>query len=212
MAEEVLDAASDMGEPDSGQTNKEDAETGEATSPGPTPPEEAAPAADAVAVDPAAVGDAEAVPAEDPKPILLWRPARFERQGQRRHDHRPRHGRGPAEAATEPGERPAQQRQDGRPPFRGRREGGEGADSAGGKPKFDRSRFKGPPKPQGEGGRPDYQKSDFRKGKREDGRSENRGPKPAFQPRPREERPAKVDPLSPFAKLAALRDQLQPKK
>jgi ATP-dependent RNA helicase SUPV3L1/SUV3 len=166
---------------------------------------------DASSVTPEAPGtDAPVV--EEPKPILLWRPARFERQGQRRHDHRPRHGRGPAEAATEPGDRPAQQRQDGRPPFRGRREGGEGADSAGGKPKFDRSRFKGPPKPQGEGGRPDYQKSDFRKGKREDGRNENRGPKPAFQPRPREERPAKVDPLSPFAKLAALRDQLQPKK
>ena len=66
-------------------------------------------------------------------------------------------------------------------------------------------RYKGPPKPQGEGGRPE-----FRKGKREDRRDENRGPKPAFQARPqREERPAKVDPLSPFAKLAALRDQLK---
>ena len=94
----------------------------------------------------------------------------------------------------------------GRPPFQSRR---DGADRPAGKPKFDRDRYKGPPKPQGEGrGRG----QDFRKGKRQDGRNESRGPKPAFQPRPREERPAKIDPLSPFAKLAALRDQLQPKK
>ena len=150
-------------------------------------------------------------PAEEPKPILLWRPGRFERQGQRRHDHRPRHGRGPAgagaETGAEIGDPPTQrQREGGRPPFQGRREGGEGADAAG-KPKFNRDRYKGPPKPQGEGGRPD-----FRKGKPQEGRNENRGPKPAFQPRPREERPAQIDPLSPFAKLAALRDQLQPKK
>jgi ATP-dependent RNA helicase SUPV3L1/SUV3 len=155
-----------------------------------------------------------ATPVEEPKPILLWRPARFERQGQRRHDHRPRHGRGPAEAGAETGAqtgaetggRPAQrQREGGRPPFQGRREAGDGANAAG-KPKFNRDRYRGPPKPQGEGGRPD-----FRKGKPQDGRPE-RGPKPAFQPRPREERPAQIDPLSPFAKLAALRDQLQPKK
>jgi ATP-dependent RNA helicase SUPV3L1/SUV3 len=33
--------------------------------------------------------------------------------------------------------------------------------------------------------------------------------KPAFQSKPREDRPFEVDPLSPFAKLAALRDQLK---
>jgi ATP-dependent RNA helicase SUPV3L1/SUV3 len=137
----------------------------------------------------------------------LWRPARFDRQGHRRHDQRPRHGRGPAEAGAETAERPSRpDRQRGRPPFQGRREG-EGAERPAGKPKFDRDRYKGPPKPQGEAGRPD-----FRKGKPQGDRPE-RGPKPAFQARPqREERPAKVDPLSPFAKLAALRDQLQPKK
>ena len=143
---------------------------------------------------------------EEPKPVLLWRPARFDRQGgHRRHDQRQRHGRGEAQAAAETGDRPPH-RQGGRPPFQGRRDG-DGADRPAGKPKFDRDRYKGPPKPQGEG-----RGQDFRKGKREDGRNESRGPKPAFQPRPREERPAKIDPLSPFAKLAALRDQLQPKK
>ncbi len=147
-----------------------------------------------VAAESAGSGDAAA---EEPKPILLWRPGRFDRLS-RRHDQRPRHGRGQAEGA-ETGDRPAH-RQGGRPAFQGRREGdGPGR---GGKPKFDRDRFKGPPK--GEGGRPD-----FRKGKREDGQPE-RGQKPAFQARPpREERPAKIDPLSPFAKLAALRDQLK---
>ena len=88
------------------------------------------------------------------------------------------------------------------PPFQGRRQG-DGPDGAG-KPKFNRDRYKGPPK--AEGGRPD-----FRKGKPQDGQNgrPERGPKPAFQPRPREERPAQIDPLSPFAKLAALRDQLK---
>ena len=55
-------------------------------------------------------------------------------------------------------------------------------------------------------GRPDW------KGGRPDGKGPDRGKgggKPAFQPKPREERPARFDPDSPFAKLAALRDQLK---
>jgi ATP-dependent RNA helicase SUPV3L1/SUV3 len=160
-----------------------------------------APVADAEpTAEPAVATGAEETPAEEPKPILLWRPGRFDRQP-RRHDNRQRHARGQAEGA-EAGERSGS-RQGGRPPFQGRREG-DGAARSAGKPKFDRDRYKGPPKPQGEGGRPD-----FRKGKREDSRNESRGPKPAFQSRPREERPAKIDPLSPFAKLAALRDLLK---
>jgi len=154
------------------------------------------------------------VPAEEPKPILLWRPGRFDRQpAGGRHDRR-RHGNSQAAgkpAAGQEGERPARdERQRGRPAFQGRRdaEGGENA----GKPKFDRNRYKGPPKAPGEGGRPDGGRPDFRKGKQQDGRGDNRGPKPSFHAQPREERPAKIDPLSPFAKLAALRDQLQPKK
>jgi ATP-dependent RNA helicase SUPV3L1/SUV3 len=157
-------------------------------------------------------GVADVESAEEPKPILLWRPGRFDRQPNAgRHDRR-RHGNSQAAgkpAAGQEGERPARdERQRGRPAFQGRRDA-EGGESAG-KPKFDRSRYKGPPKPPGEGGRPEGGRPDFRKGKQHDGRGDNRGPKPAFQPR--EERPAKIDPLSPFAKLAALRDQLQPKK
>jgi ATP-dependent RNA helicase SUPV3L1/SUV3 len=142
--------------------------------------EPAAAAQDSVPPEPQA-------PAEEPKPVLLWRPARFDRQGgHRRHDQRQRHGRGQAEAGVEAGA---------------------------GKPKFNRDRFKGPPKPHGEGARPDFRKGKPQEARDRDGRGQNgrqeRGQKPAFQPRSRDERPARVDPLSPFAKLAALRDQLK---
>jgi len=142
-------------------------------------------------------------PTEEPKPVLLWRPGRFDRPaGNRRHDNRQRHGRGSQGQAS--GDNAGERTQGNRPPFQGRRDGKDGE----GKPRFDRN--KGRPegaRPEREGGRPD-----FHKGKRdgERGRDANRDQKPAFQARPpREERPAKIDPLSPFAKLAALRDQLK---
>ncbi|MBU0583721.1 MAG: helicase [Alphaproteobacteria bacterium] len=135
----------------------------------------------AAAADEAASGEE----AEAPKPILLWR--------QGRSDHRPRHQRpnqrhrGQGAAAAQGADGAA----DGaRPDKRGR---------PGGKPKFDRDRYKGPPKGAKEGGRPDRQ-------------AEGRGDRPkhpAAPSRQREERPARIDPLSPFAKLAALRDQLK---
>ncbi|TPO03199.1 helicase-related protein [Mesorhizobium sp. B1-1-5] len=152
--------------------------------------------------------------AEEPKPVLLWRQARFDHQRPRhrhdnRRDNRPRGAQpaGEASAASgQPGDRPTQE---------GRREQREGA----GKPRFDRSKFKPRPetgdrregaerregKPQGERreGRPDW------KGGRQDGKGNAPGGKPAFQGKPREERPQRFDPDSPFAKLAALRDQLK---
>ncbi|MBZ9735834.1 helicase [Mesorhizobium sp. CA18] len=164
-------------------------------------------------VEGSAGGEAPAE-AEEPKPVLLWRQARFDHQRPRhrhdnRRDNRPR-GAQPARetgaASGQPGDRPAQE---------GRREQREGA----GKPRFDRSKFKPRPetgdrregaerregKPQGERreGRPDW------KGGRQDGKGNAPGGKPAFQGKPREERPQRFDPDSPFAKLAALRDQLK---
>ncbi|TIQ20292.1 MAG: helicase [Mesorhizobium sp.] len=164
-----------------------------------------------------------AAEAEEPKPILLWRQGRFDQRPRHRHhdnrprdrDNRPRGGQAardgrsnaPAEAGQQagaPGGRPARE---------GRRDG-DGA----GKPRFDRSKIK--PKPQGEAGerrdgkpqgeRPDRRESrpDW-KGGRPDGKAGAPGGKPAFQPKPREERPVRFDPDSPFAKLAALRDQLK---
>ncbi|MER9135286.1 helicase [Mesorhizobium sp. M0830] len=192
---------------------------------------DAAPATDAAPSEPAAAAEAaassEPAPeAEAPKPILLWRQGRFEQRPRNRDDsrrnNRPRNGQGRgrsdapvdaagAPAAVPPGDRPAHE---------GRREGA-------GKPRFDRSKFK--PKPQAEGeqrrdgrpqgeqrrdGRPQGERSDRRdgrpdwKGGRPDGKGAQ-GSKPAFQPKPREERPVRFDPDSPFAKLAALRDQLK---
>ncbi|MDX8519119.1 helicase-related protein [Mesorhizobium dulcispinae] len=156
---------------------------------------------------------AEAPAEEEPKPILLWRQARFDHQRPRhrhdnRRDNRPRGQAArdgqPGATGGQPGDRPAHE---------GRRDQREGA----GKPRFDRSKFKPRPerdgerrdgKPQGERpdrreGRPDW------KGNRQDGKGNASAGKPAFQGKPREERPQRFDPDSPFAKLAALRDQLK---
>ncbi|EHK58276.1 helicase-related protein [Allomesorhizobium alhagi] len=129
---------------------------------------------------------------EEPKPILLWRPARFEqRPRHHRQDNRQRRGQRDGGAAGDgkaQGDRP--QRSDARPP----RENG-------GKERFERGKFRG--KPNADGQRPD----------RRDNRPGDKGGfqgKQPFQARPpREERPVRVDPDSPFAKLAALRDQLK---
>ncbi|MDG4878818.1 helicase-related protein [Mesorhizobium sp. WSM4935] len=147
--------------------------------------------------------------AEEPKPVLLWRQARFDHQRPRhrqdnRRDNRQRGGQPAREAGGggQPGDKPAHE---------GRRDGA-------GKPRFDRSKFKPRPdagdrregRPQGERpeegrreGRPDW------KGNRQEGKGNAPGGKPAFQGKPREERPQRFDPDSPFAKLAALRDQLK---
>ncbi|RWF69826.1 MAG: helicase, partial [Mesorhizobium sp.] len=133
-----------------------------------------------------------------------------------RRDNRPRNGQaaGDGQAAAtggQAGDRPARE---------GRRDQRDGA----GKPRFDRSKFK--PRPEREGGerregRPQGERADRHEGGRREGRPDwkgNRqdgkdnaagGSKPAFQGKPREERPQRFDPDSPFAKLAALRDQLK---
>ncbi|MGB3538400.1 MAG: helicase-related protein [Mesorhizobium sp.] len=149
------------------------------------------------------VGDAgkaaAALEEEQPKPVLLWRQARFERPrgNHHRHDNRQRGGQGRNVQASGEGA------------VGGRvGEAGKGDEGGKGRPRFDRSRFKGKPgeRPQGE--------SANRHGKpnRPGGRPEGKGgasAKPTFQGKPREERPARFDPDSPFAKLAALRDQLK---
>ncbi|NGN42182.1 helicase [Mesorhizobium sp. CGMCC 1.15528] len=153
---------------------------------------EAPPAVEATAPQPE-------TPVEEPKPILLWRPARFERHPRPRHDNRSRAGQAEARGA------PGQPRRDGERPAR---EGDRPAREPGGKERFDRSKFKGKSgKPNTEGGRNDGGRHD-RRDDRGGGKGGFQG-KPAFQSKPREERPVRVDPDSPFAKLAALRDQLK---
>ncbi|MEP9372234.1 helicase-related protein [Mesorhizobium sp. KR1-2] len=183
-AAEAAEAAVAAAEPAEQAAEAVEAESAEqAAAPTSEPVAEAAPVVEATAVEPAAVASEAA---EEPKPILLWRVARFEQRPRHRHDNRPRGGDGEARGAH--GQR---------------REGGDGEGREhGGKERFER-KFKGKPggKPNGDGGRPD--------------RREERGGKggahgrPAFQAKPREERPARIDPDSPFAKLAALRDQLK---
>ncbi|MGO4641748.1 helicase-related protein [Mesorhizobium sp. 2RAF45] len=187
------------------------------------PVSEAAPATEAVSDEPAVVAEAAAgepiAEAEAPKPILLWRQGRFE-QRPRHHEgrnNRQRNGqaRGRNNAPADAAGAPATAAPGERPTHEGRRDGA-------GKPRFDRSKFK--PKPQGEGdqrrdGRPQGERPERREGRPDwkGGRPEGKGgpdrgkggAKPAFQPKPREERPVRFDPDSPFAKLAALRDQLK---
>jgi ATP-dependent RNA helicase SUPV3L1/SUV3 len=147
----------------------------------------------------------DGTPAEEPKPILLWRPARNEQRQKFRHGDRNRQQRGGDQ--RQHGQRPDAQRQDGqrqdgqrdaRGPRRDRPDGAQGPERHG-KPRFDRNQHKGKPGDHGNrperGDRPDHRRND--------------GGKPAFHGKPREERPPRFDPDSPFAKLAALRDQLK---
>jgi ATP-dependent RNA helicase SUPV3L1/SUV3 len=129
----------------------------------------------AVATEPA---PSEAGPeAEEPKPVLLWRPARFERGP--RHQHHRGHGKVQHQGgANTDGNR------------RDEREGGNRRFQRKGKP----GRFDG----DGAG----------RNGYRKEAHDGPRKGKQAFN-KPREERPVRFDPDSPFAKLAALRDQLK---
>jgi ATP-dependent RNA helicase SUPV3L1/SUV3 len=134
---------------------------------------------------------AEAAPeAAEPKVVLVWKQVRHD---EKRPEPRPRHAnRRPAAktadaAPAEGGE--AKPREDRRP----RRDfKGDNANERGpGKPRFDKRRDG---KPGGEG---------RLERKREDAKPAN------FQSKPREERVVKFDPDSPFAKLAALRDQMK---
>lgn len=159
------------------------------------------PAADIVSAeentaDAAATQEAPAEGAEAPKPIILWRPARFEQRQRHHRDNRQQGG---------------PRRQGGQPA-----QAGEAAADANGqrdgKDRFEK-RFKGKPFKSGgdfKGGRPEHKAGEGRPDRREGrgGKPDFKG-KPAFQPKPREERPVRIDPDSPFAKLAALRDQLR---
>ncbi len=156
---------------------------------------EAAPVAGAGGATPEAEAEA-AVPAEaEPKVVLVWKQVRHD---EKRPEPRPRNAnRRPAAktadaAPAEGGEAKPQQDRRPRRDFRGENANERGAGERNqGKPRFDKRRDG---KPSGEG-RPERNRDDA---------------KPAnFQSKPREERPAKFDPDSPFAKLAALRDQMK---
>lgn len=142
----------------------------------------------------------DAATEEQPKPILVWRQGRFDQRPRQRHDSRPGNRERQAHGNRGDGHRGQRQQRDGADSADGARQGRP--DGRPGKQRFDR-KFGGKP---GEGG------ADRREG-RGDG-AEAKGHhgfkgKPQFQQKTREERPARFDPDSPFAKLAALRDQLK---
>ena len=173
--------------------------------------------------DPSRKAESEA---EQPKPIIIWRQGRFENRPRHRHDAR---GRGrdnrpqaaPGEAGAGQQERgnrrpkfrqdrpqngrPQQPRPDG-PPSEGRPE----RPAEGGKERFER-KF-GKPRPnenrRDDAGRDGGRRDDRRDNRHKGGNGGERG-KSWSTEKPREERAQRFDPDSPFAKLAALRDQLK---
>ena len=163
--------------------------------------ERQAEAAATESVDATPAGEAAKAEAEEPKPILLWRQARFDHRRDNRHHRGGRNTQAAGESNRQRSDR-------------------EGGDQGNNRERFPRDRFKG--RANGEGGRQDRpggkphgERQDRRdgrpdwKGKQDGRRPEGKGGKPSFQAKPREERPARFDPDSPFAKLAALRDQLK---
>ncbi|RWX75067.1 helicase [Neorhizobium lilium] len=146
--------------------------------------------------------------AEEPKPVLLWRPGGGRETNQR--SGRPqangeRRGNAGGQRASTGEEGQNQNRRDGRRDGGGQREarapggnanGGERRD--GGRPARDNNR-------RPEGGRPDRPE----RGERNDRPERGKGPQPArFEAKPpRKEKP--IDPDSPFAKLAALKEQMK---
>jgi ATP-dependent RNA helicase SUPV3L1/SUV3 len=155
-----------------------------------------------VASEEAAAAEAapESADATEPKPVLLWRPG-GRNENQRGESRRPgNRGQGRGEGAREQGERRGE----------GRRDNRDGANREAANRSGDGERKR-------DGGRPDRgnNRNNDRhdRGERKDRPERNdRGGKPQGQQRfeakpPRKEKP--LDPDSPFAKLAALKEQLK---
>jgi len=186
------DAEADEAQADAAEETAGEAPAAEAPA-SETPVEEApaaetaeAPAASEAAAPEAAGEGADPV---EVKPVLLWRPgSRHDNQRQGGH----RHG----------GERPERGERRGGDRNRGQQAGERGERREGGRGRPDQNRGNRDGKPQG-GNRPDRNEQ---RGERND-----RGGKPQqakFEARPpRKEKP--IDPDSPFAKLAALKEQLK---
>ncbi len=142
--------------------------------------------------------DATGAPEEAPKVTLLWKQGKFEpRQNNERAGNR-RPARAPAAAGDA-------QPNANRGPRRDRNDKGEGEH----KPRFNRNAPKADGANAGEG-RPRFEgKRDDNRGPKRDDRNGKGGKPQNFASKPREEREPKFDPDSPFAKLAALREQMK---
>jgi ATP-dependent RNA helicase SUPV3L1/SUV3 len=149
------------------------------------------PAAEAPVVESAPAVEGEATPVAEPELIEVWRPHRVNRgpRQERSKGGRPPHARGNKPAEGQPAEgAEGQKRDDRRGKFPNFRREGEGKDNRGGRP----------PHKGGGKGRPD----------RND-RRDNRPFASTERPPARERQP---DPNSPFAKLLALKGELESKK
>lgn len=133
-----------------------------------------------------------ATPEETPKVTLLWKQGKFEpRQNNERSSHqrtaRPQQGQAPSGEA---------QSDTNRGPRRDRDKKGDSEGKGRLRHEGSRDNNRGPK-------RGDQRDDKFTKGGNKSGKPQN------FSPKPREEREPKFDPDSPFAKLAALRDQMK---
>ncbi len=168
---------------------------------------EETPAVEAASDTEAQPASAEPAAVEEPKPVLLWRPGggrEPNQRGGRPQAHGDRRGNGGPRAAA--GERPAgaeegqnQNRRDGRRDGGGQRDGrNNGERRDGGRPARDNNR-------RPEGGRQDRPD----RGERPNRPERDKAPQPArFEAKPpRKDKP--IDPDSPFAKLAALKEQMK---
>ena len=160
---------------------------------------------DAQAETAASIESAAAVEPEEAKPVLLWRPGGG-RENSQRQGGRPQQGdrRGNGQGQRNAGAASAGRTQEARPqgeaaPKEGRRDGRrDGERRDGGRPNRDNNNRR----PENRGDRPE-------RGDRNDRPDRNKGPQPArFEAKPpRKEKP--IDPDSPFAKLAALKEQMK---
>ncbi|WP_037074487.1 helicase-related protein [Rhizobium sp. PDO1-076] len=143
----------------------------------------------------AATADADATPAE-PKPVLLWRPGG---RSDNQRGARPAGDRRSQGQRASAGDGKTESRRDDR-----RRDGGRNEQGQGGKPRDNNNR--------GNAGKGDRQERGDRQDRKDRGprpeRDNNKSQPARFEAKPpRKEKP--VDPDSPFAKLAALKEQMK---
>ncbi|CDZ32140.1 MgpS [Neorhizobium galegae bv. officinalis] len=173
---------------------------------------EEAPAEHAAAED--VTDEAKAAETGEPKPVLLWRPGggreNNQRGGRPQHGDRRGHGGQRSNAGGEAGQ-PAQgrrdERRDGGGERRDARPAGERKD--GGKPNRDNNRRPDNNNTNNRGGDRPNRGERHEGGPRPDRNDRGKGSQPArFEAKPpRKEKP--IDPDSPFAKLAALKEQMK---
>ena len=195
-AAEPADATAETAEATSETTDEHDADASDADGEAPAAAAEQAPAAvaEAAAETPVAAETvAEGEPVEA-KPVLLWRPGS-------RHDNNQRQGQrhgGERQGDRNSGERRGGERHRNQPAGeRGERQGERGDRRDGGRGRPDQNKGRDG-KPQG-GNRPDRGERNDRAAKPQQAKFEARPP--------RKEKP--IDPDSPFAKLAALKEQMK---